>query len=76
MAKRRVYEVLLVIEANSSQAARAAANAAWYAADGTKGCNVVTELAQERGNDGSPAATNWPDWQEEGAPSIRIAYPE
>lgn len=76
MARKRRYEVFLVIEANSSEAGRTAANAAWYAANGTTGCAVVTEIAQERLPDGNPSATTWPDWQEEGAPSLRIAYPD
>ena len=74
MVRRRRYELLIVLEATSDQAANAASDAAWYAVEDATGSSVVEAVVHERLPDGSLREPGWSGWDEEASVAIRVQY--
>ena len=77
MTKRK-FEVLLVIEGTSRQA-KAAADAAWYAANDPtvrtdERHHVIEELARERLPNGTVREVDWSGWNEESGVALSVTY--
>jgi hypothetical protein len=70
---RRKYELVLVIEADTGKAGRAAADAAWNAATKTAGPSIKDSLIRERLADGTKRDPGWSGWDAEASLGISVS---
>ncbi len=71
-----LYEVMLIIKADSDEAAHDAANEAWASANETSGAQVYDSAARIRKPDGTLEDVGWSDWADPPGFTLSVGYDE